>query len=57
MQRRFEEAVASFRSALRLDPHLPLARKKLGQALAALGRGAEADAAFEGWFEQDPGRV
>ena len=47
MQRRFEEAVASFRTALRLDPNLPLAHKKLGQALAALGRGAEADTAFE----------
>ena len=47
----------SFRSALKLDPNLPLARKKLGQALAALGHGAEADKAFEGWFEQDPDRV
>ncbi len=44
-------------TALRLDPRLPLARKKLGQALAALGRGAEADAALEAWFEQDPDRL
>lgn len=57
MQRRLEEAVASFQTALRLDPRLPLARKKLGQALAALGRGDDADAALEQWFEQDPGRL
>lgn len=56
-QRRFEDAVASFQTAIRLDAHLPLARKKLGQSLAALGRGAEADAALEAWFEQDPGRL
>ena len=35
---------------------LPLAHKKLGQALAALGRGREADAAFEEFFEQAPAR-
>ncbi|HEY7643037.1 MAG TPA: sulfotransferase [Steroidobacteraceae bacterium] len=57
LQRRFEAAVASFETALRLDPRLPLARKKLGQALGALGRGDEADAALEAWFEQDPGRL
>jgi tetratricopeptide (TPR) repeat protein len=57
MQRHFEEAVASFQTALRLDPRLPLARKKLGQALGALGRGDEADATLEAWFEQDPGRM
>jgi tetratricopeptide (TPR) repeat protein len=57
MQRRFADAVASFQTALRLDPRLPLARKKLGQALAALGRGDEADTALEAWFEQDPGRM
>ena len=43
----------AFRPRFELDPKLPLARKKLGQALAALGRGAEADKAFESWFEQD----
>jgi tetratricopeptide (TPR) repeat protein len=53
MQRHYEEAVEAFREAMRLDPGLPLARKKLGEALAALGRGAEADKEFEGWFEQD----
>ncbi len=57
MQGRLEDAVASFRTAVRLDPKLSHAGKKLGQALAALGRGAEADKAFEGWFEEDPDRV
>ena len=57
MQERIEDAVASFQAALRLDPNLPLAGKGLGEALAALGRGSEADAAFEAWFEQDPDRV
>jgi tetratricopeptide (TPR) repeat protein len=57
MQERFEEAVATFESALKLDPRLPFARKKLGEALAALGRGPEADKAFEGWFDQDAARA
>ena len=45
--------------AIRLEPRLPLAHRKLGEALAALGRGLEADAAFEEYFEQDldKGRV
>lgn len=53
----FEEAVRCFEQAIQLDPNLPLARKELGQALAALGRGEEADAQFEAWFEQDPNRL
>jgi len=57
LQRRFDEAVSSLQAALRLDPNLPLAGKKLGQALAELGRGADADAAFESWFEKDSGRA
>jgi len=56
-QRRLEEAVDALQTALRLDPGLPLAGKKLGQALAALGRGTEADAAFEGWFGQSQDRA
>ena len=43
----------SLREAIRLEPRLPLAHRKLGEALAALGRGREADAAFEEYFEQD----
>ena len=57
MQRRFDEAVASFRETLRLDPESPLAGKHLALALAALGKGAEADSAFEAWFGQDKARV
>jgi tetratricopeptide (TPR) repeat protein len=56
-QRRYEEAVDSLQTALRLDPRLPQAGKKLGLALAGLGKGREADAAFEAWFGQDPDRV
>jgi tetratricopeptide (TPR) repeat protein len=57
MQERPEDAVASLQAALRLDPQLPLAGKKLGQALAMLGRGAEADAAFEAWFGDSQDRA
>jgi tetratricopeptide (TPR) repeat protein len=53
MQQRFEEAVQSLQRAIELEPRLPLAHRKLGEALAALGRGREADAAFEEFFEQD----
>lgn len=56
-QHRFEEALPCYEQAIQLEPNLPLARRKLGQALAALGRGEEADAALEAWFEQDPGRM
>ena len=45
-----------FEQAIRLEPRLPLAHKKLGQALAALGRGQDADAAFEEFFELDSAR-
>ena len=47
----------SLETALRLDPGLPNAGKKLGQALAALGRGAEADAAVEAWLGQSQDRA
>ena len=57
MQGRHEEAVCAFEDALKLDPCLPQVRKKLGQSLAALGRGAEADKTFEQFFEQDATRV
>ena len=52
---RFEEAVASFQDGAASSIRACRSpRKKLGQALAALGRGAEADAALEAWFGQDP---
>ena len=53
MQQRFEEAVQSLERAIQLEPRLPLAHRKLGEALAELGRGREADAAFQEYFDQD----
>src|SRR6202008_3367828 len=49
----FGEGGPGLEEATRLKPRLPLAHKKLGQALAELGRGTEADEAFEEFFEQD----
>ncbi|MGH8034093.1 MAG: tetratricopeptide repeat-containing sulfotransferase family protein, partial [Lysobacterales bacterium] len=57
MQERFQEAIDCFRTALQLNPGLTLAHKKLGQALATIGQGAEADQAFEEFFEQDPAKL
>ena len=56
-ERRYDDAIASLRTAIQLDPGLPIARKRLGEVLAARGRGAEADKAFEDWFDQDSDRV
>ena len=56
LQDRHEEAVPCFERAIQLEPRLTLAHKKLGQSLALLGRGREADAAFEEFFEQEPGK-
>jgi len=53
-QRKFEEAIPLFEKAIRLDSGLADAHKKLGQALAAVGRGLEADEAFQTFFEKDP---
>ena len=57
LQERLEEAVASYREGLKRDPRLPHAGKKLGVALAALGRPADADAALEAWFGQSQDRA
>ncbi len=59
MRREFDAAIPLFREAIKREPRLPLAHKKLGQALAAVGRGAEADEHFEEFLEKDPesGRV
>ena len=57
LQRRYDEAAACLQTALRLDPGLPYAGKKLAQALAAGGRGADADAALEAWFAQSQDRA
>ena len=58
-QDRHEDAVALFEKAIRLDPRQASAHRKLGQALAAAGRGGEADHHFASYFDRDPvaGRV
>jgi len=53
MQQRYAEAEPCFREAIRLEPRLPLVHRKLGEVLAMLGRGLEAEAAFEEFFEHD----
>ncbi|HZT55783.1 MAG TPA: sulfotransferase, partial [Burkholderiaceae bacterium] len=55
-QRRYPEAAQLFERALLLDPTLPHTRRRLGDALAACGRGAEADRHYERFLEQDPDR-
>ncbi|MEE8528288.1 MAG: tetratricopeptide repeat protein, partial [Gammaproteobacteria bacterium] len=55
-QRRAEEAVGVLRTATRLDRNLEVAHFNLGKALAMLGKGKEADAAFEKSFELNPER-
>ncbi|MCC7411939.1 MAG: sulfotransferase [Gammaproteobacteria bacterium] len=55
-QGRNEEAVSAFRQALSIDARLDSAWFRLGKALALLGRGAEADMAFERAFELSPSR-
>jgi len=54
--RRAEEAVVVLRTATRLDPTLELAHFTLGKALAMLGKGKEADEAFEKSFDLNPER-
>jgi len=57
MQNRFEEAIPELERAIRLQPKLPLAHKKLGQALVQVGRGIEADEAFQTYLDSEPGRA
>ena len=56
MQSHFEKAIPQFEKAIKLQPSLPLVHKKLGQALAALGRGEEADEEFKAYIESNPNR-
>src|SRR5688572_23778579 len=56
-QRRYDDAIQVLTTALKLDPRLRIARKRLGQAQAALGHGKEADSTLEAWFAQDAGRA
>lgn len=53
-QHRAEEAVPLLEKAVRLDSKLEEAHFQLGKALAMLGRGADADAAFERSFDLSP---
>lgn len=52
----FAAAAHVLRKATRLDPSLASAHFNLGKALAQLGKGKEADIAFEKSFEQSPTR-
>jgi len=54
-QRRFEEAIPILEDAVQHDPNNAIGHKKLGLALAAVGRGEDADKSFEVFFEKDPG--
>jgi tetratricopeptide (TPR) repeat protein len=55
-QGRHLEAIPAFEHALRLDPQLPHTRKRLADALAASGRGQEADQLYSQYFAADPDR-
>ena len=53
---RHAEAIPAFERALQLDARLPHTRKRLADALAASGRGQEADQIYSQYFAQDPDR-
>jgi len=53
-QRKFQEAIPVLEQAVRQDPEVANVHKKLGQALAAVGRGIEADEVFKVFFEKNP---
>ncbi len=55
-QERHLEAIPLFERALSLDPQLPHARKRLANALAACGRGQDADRHYAQYLAQDPDR-
>ncbi len=55
-QGRHAEAIPAFERALQLDVRLPHTRKRLADALAASGRGLEADQLYSQYFAQDPDR-
>ena len=54
MQGKFNQAITCLERAIKIDKGLTSAYKKLGQSLAAAGRGEEADEIFETYFKQDP---
>ena len=49
----FDNAIASLRRAIQIDPRLAGAHKKLAQALMAAGRNDEIDEAFENYLDHD----
>ncbi len=51
-----DEAIPFLQNATRLDPQAEMAFFTLGRALSMVGRGAEADVAFETSFELNPER-
>lgn len=53
-QRRHSEAISLFERALSLNPSLPHVRKRLADAYAASGRGAEADRLYEQHIRENP---
>jgi tetratricopeptide (TPR) repeat protein len=55
-QDRHLEAIPAFERALSLDQKLPHTRKRLADALAACGRGTDADQLYAQYFAQDPDR-
>jgi tetratricopeptide (TPR) repeat protein len=57
LQSKFSEAIPEFERAIELQPALPLAHKKLGQALVAAGRGKDADEAFQVYIDSDEDRA
>lgn len=57
LQERFDEAIEAFERAIRLEPGLPLVQKKMAQALAASGRGEEAQSALEIYRDSDKDRA
>lgn len=57
LQSKFKEAIGSFERAIRLEPGLPLAHKKLAQALIAVGRGDEAQSELEIYRDSDQDRA
>lgn len=54
LQEKPAKAVPFFEEALRREPSLATAHKKLGEALAELGKGREADEHFKEFFQKDP---
>ena len=55
-QGRHAEAIPAFERALSLDSGLSHARKRLADALAACGRGEDADQHYTQYLDQDPDR-